>query len=259
MPFSMAAAGVGGRFFPLTLTLEDLSSTYDIEAEVVSNFGVSTKAGDIIRVTVSAVDVVAATTSGYAIDGNGLDNDARLEIIFTASSYVSGRGGVAGNGGVGSWDQELGIDLSSVGANGNNGGTAIRYGCPTTLSGAGDIIKGYGAGGGGGGGAISNSTEHGGGGGGGGAALGTGGAGGAGSDGTGVAGGTATVTADGGAGAAGGAQAGAGGRGGDSAAAAANGASGTKAGGTAGTDGNAIDTQGFSHTTSGVTITGAVV
>lgn len=263
MPFNMAMAGVGGRAFVLSISAEDLAIAYDIESQIASAYpsAAPTRAGDKIQLNIAAVDLVAASASGYAIDGNGLHNDALLTISLTSGAWISGRGGAGGIGGNGDWDPEPpASDDSTVGGNGNAGGTALRLGCETNIIGTGTIIKGFGGGGGGGGGAISLGTRYGGGGGGGGAPLGTGGAGGAGASGAGVAGGTGTNTADGGGGAAGGAQAGAGGDGGDTVAAAANGSSGTKAGGAAGSDGAAIDSQAFTHSEAGgITVTGDII
>ena len=264
MPFNMAAAGVGGRFFPLSISAEDLSSTYDVESEISSQFGTTTKKADIIQLTVAAVNVIAATVSGYAIDADGVHDEAQLEIILTTGCLISGRGGAGGNGGRGEWEPETSRDFSSAGSLGENGGTAIRYGCPTTLSGTGTISKGYGGGGGGGGYAADFASAAGGGGGGGGVPLGAGGLGG--NDDTspstqdGVGGNAATTSALGTGGAGGTPNAGDGGDGGESGTAQTNGSAGSKPGGLAGSDGDAIDTQTFSHTAGGgVTIVGSVV
>lgn len=255
----MVAAGT--RFFPLTITAEDLISTYDVEAEVLAQYGVNTGVGDTIKLTVSAVDVVAASTGAYAIDADGLNNLAMLEIIFIVGSMVAGRGGSGGAGGLGDWDAEPpATDLSLPGSAGAFGGNAIRLGCPTTLSGEGLISAGHGAGGGGGGGSAGFGTRFGGGGGGGGAPLGQGGVGGPGGSAPGIGGTTALVTVKGDGGLAGGAQAGDGGDGGDSSPSPAQaGLFGTKIGGAAGADGIALVTQGFSHVADpGVIIEGSI-
>lgn len=268
MPFNMAVASGGRRFFLLQITSTDEAINYNVESQIISQYGVSgTLSGDAIKIEVSAsINLIAANTAVYAIDANDVDPDARLEINIGAGALISGRGGNGGNGGTGFWDTEPPAQNRSTGGTaGSSAGTAIRYGCPTELTGAGTIRKGYGGGGGGGGGASGSiESEAGGGGGGGGAPLGIGGNGGITvnrSGGDGVSGGTATVTADGGGGAAGDAAGGAGGAGGDSAGAAASGsAGGGSSGGTAGSDGDAIHTQTFSHTNSGsATITGTVV
>ncbi len=257
-------AGVGGGIFILNLTTEDLALNYNVEAEVVSQHGVATRAGDRVILNLSAVDFVASVSTGYAIDGNDLHNSAKLAIVFATGVWVSGRGGIGGAGGDGEWDLEPpGFDISRAGKVGKNGGVAIRLGCDTELLGTGDVERGYGGGGGGTGGATSNSDAHGGGGAGGGAPLGLGGAKGVdvnqGND-DGVAGTAATNTVKGTGGAAGGANAGAGGNGGEQGTAAQNGGAGRVAGGLAGTDGNAIDKQGFVLTVgAGITVTGPIV
>lgn len=266
MPFNMAMAGVGGRSFILAITAEDLAINYDVEAQISSQFpsAAPTRAADVIKLTISAVDLVASSTSVYAIDGDGLHDDAILNIILISGAFISGLGGKGGRGGDGDFEIEPEpLDLSTVGSPGLNGGAAMRFGCETNISGTGTISKGYAGGGGGGGGATSGSQEHGGGGGGGGSALGDGGAGGiriGGGAGGGSSGDVATVTAKGDGGAAGGANAGAGGDGGDSAGVAVNGSNGTKAGGSAGSDGNAVNSQGFTHSEGGsVTVVGNII
>jgi len=263
MPFNHAIMGVGGRTFILAITAEDLAINYDVEAEVLSAFPTSggTVRGDVVQLSVAAVDLVAASATGYAIDGDGLHDDAKLFISLTTGAWISGRGGKGGNGGKGEWtvfEPPAGSDTSTAGSGGSPSGRAIRFGCETHIIGTGDIERGYEGGGGGGGGAINASNVHGGGGGGGGAPLGLGGSGGIGQP-TGSAGGTATNTADGGGGLAGGAEGGNGGRGGDSVAAGATGSAGTTSGGSAGSVREAITTQGFTNTIAGtVTVTGAV-
>ena len=267
MPFNMAMLGVGGRIFNLAaLTVEDLALAYDVESQFASQFpsAAPSIANDRINMTLAGVDFVAASRSGYAIDGDGLHNDAILTINIDASTNIYARGGNGGKGGNGEWDSELSLDLSAAGVAGEDGGTAIRFGCETNIKGsAGLITKGYGAGGGGGGGATSVSAGHGGGGGGGGASLGAGGAKGIdvleGND-DGVAGTAATVLANGTGGAAGGVNAGAGGNGSDVGGAGSAGANGTKVGGALGIDGNAIDSQGFTYSIDGsITVTGPII
>lgn len=261
MPFNMALISGGRRVYTVAIEAEDLSANFNVESEVISAYGISgTRADDLIILNVAAVNVVAANASVYAIDAHGLHDDAELRIVLTAGALISGRGGKGGNGGLGFWNSELGVDESNPGLVGFDGGTAIRYGCDTNIIGTGTITKGYGGGGGGGGGSSSSSSAHGGGGGGGGVPFGAGGSGGYGLNGSGSAGSAATVSALGAGGAAGGANAGAGGDGGESGTAQQAGDSGTKAGGSAGSDGDAIDTQGFTHSAGGsVTITGSVV
>ena len=265
MPFNMAAAGVGGRIFNLSISAEDLSLSYNIEAEVISKFGIpATRASDRIILSLAAVDLVSSIRTAPAIDGNGLHDSAFLVIDFASGVWLSGRGGNAGNGGRGQWDTEPpGRDISRAGVLGSDGGIALRLGCPTELTGTGDVEKGYGAGGGGGAGATSANDAHGGGGGSGGAPLGNGGSGGVdvneGND-DGADGAAATNTTRGAPGAAGGVNAGSGGAGGDSGNVAQAGSNGLKNGGAAGTDGNAIDKQGFELTVgAGVTVTGDIV
>jgi len=281
VPFNQAVAGVGGGLFILDLTTEDLALNFNVEAEVLSKFGVSTRAGDRIVINLSAVDFVASESGVYAIDGNGLDDNASLAIKFTAGTWLSGRGANGGKGGDAEFDIEESTDISDPGSPGNNGGIAIRLGCDTELLGSGDVERGYGAGGGGGGGAPSSAGKDGGGGGGGGdwgpnagggggggggAPLGTnrglGGTGGNASGGTGTVNGSvgsnATETAKG-IGGAGGNDGGAGGNGAESGTASQAGGSGNAAGGSAGSDGGAISKQGFDLTVDGgITVVGAV-
>lgn len=264
MPFNLAIASGGRRTFPLAITAEDLALNYNVEAEVVSQYGLSTAKNDVVVLTIAAVDLVAASTSGYAIDADGLHDEAEFKLVLTTGCLISGRGANGGDGGRTWWDAEESTDLSSVGSVGSNGGSAIRYGCPTTISGTGTIRKGYGGGGGGGGGAVGDSNDGGGGGGGGGAPLGDGGDGGLdfglGSN-VGDPGSAATVTTLGDGGLAGGTNGGDGGDGGDSTPTAQqNGSIGTKSGGAAGSDGDAIHTQTFDHSAGdNVTITGDII
>ena len=263
MPFNMALAGVGGRVFILAqLASEDLALAYNVEAQVISQFPTSggTILGDEIQLTLSGVDFIAATTTGYAIDADGLDDGAIFTINMIAGSVIRGRGGNAGKAGDGIFDPEPPAeDQSTVGSAGSSGGTCIRFGCKTRIIGTGTIESGHGGGGGGGGGAPLG-IEHGGGGGGGGSPLGTGGLKGLGSSGDGTNGTDATRTSKGIGGAAGGANAGAGGNGGEVGTIAQAGVSGVKAGGAAGADGNAIDSQGFAHSEgSNITVTGPII
>ena len=256
----MAMLGVGGRIFNLApLTVEDLALAYDVESQFASQFpsAAPSIANDRINMTLAGVDFVAASRSGYAIDGDALHDEAILTITMQAGSIVFAKGGNGGKGGDGISDPEF--PISSAGSVGEDGGTAIRYGCETNIIGTGTITKGYG-GGGGGGGFADISNGYGGGGGGGSAALGAGGALGSGSDTDGVAGSVATTTALGAGGSAGNPSAGDGGDGGDSGTAQQAGSAGSKAGGAAGSDGDAIDSQGFTHSEGGgITITGGII
>ena len=263
MPFNRAVMFGGARSIILaSLTVEDLALAYDVEAQISSQFpGLApSRAGDKIQLTLAGVDFVAASAAGYAIDADGLHDDALFTLNIDSSTNIYAKGGVGGAGGFGEWDQEESQDLSTVGSAGTNGGTAIRFGCETNIVGAGGLItKGYGAGGGGG--ADGGPPAGGGGGGGGGAALGPGGtAGGVQPPGSaGSAGTVATNTANG-TGGAGGNSGGAGGDGGDSGGAAAAGTNGSKVGGAAGSDGNAIDSQGFTYSIDGaITVTGTII
>ena len=263
MPFNSMLLSGGRRIFILdALTVEDLALAYNVEAEVASKFpGITTRAGDLIMLTLGAVDFVASASGGYAIDADGLHDEALFKLTMTTGCQLFGKGGKGGKGGNGFWEPEPpGSDQSSAGSSGGNGGEAIRYGCPTEIDGTGLISKGYGAGGGGGGGATAGNA-HGGGGGGGGMPLGALGSGGSGAQGAGSDGSAATISALGAGGAAGGANAGAGGDGGDDTPTTQQvGANGLQVGGAAGTDGDAIHTQTFSHTAGGgITITGTVV
>jgi hypothetical protein len=262
----MAVVGVGGRVFNLApLTSQDLALAYNVEAQFASQFpsAAPSKANDKFIMTLGGVDFVAASASGFAIDGDALHNDALLIINIDPSTNIYARGARGGDGGPGRWNVEIGFDQSGGGDAGSNGGTAIRFGCETNIKGsAGLITKGYAGGGGGGGGATGPSNIGGGGGAGGGAALGAGGTGGI-EVGPGTndgANGTAATRTANGVGGAGGSPGGNGGNGGDAGGAATNGAAGTSSGGLAGSDGNAIDSQGFTHSIDGgITVTGAII
>ena len=265
MPFSMAMVSGGGRFYSLVIPVEDLAIAVDVEAEVFAAYGVTTRPFDRIRVTVNATTLVAATTGDFAIDGDGLHDQALLEIALTGG-LVSGRGGDGGNGGAGGFEAEPpGFDMSTAGQSGDFGGTAIRCGCPTTVTGTGTLSKGYGGAGGGGGAGQSLGVQEGGGGGGGSAPLGLGGAGGqsrldGGGPDPGLPGADATILLLGLGGLGGGSIAGDGGNGGDPTVAQQNGQYGTKPGGIAGIDGNAVDTQGFAFVVDpGIVVVGAII
>jgi len=264
MPFNMAMLGVGGRIFILNISAEDLASNYNIESAILSAYSISnTLPGDIIQLNIAAVNIVAANTSVYAIDGNDLNSLALLTIALTSGALIAGRGGVGGKGGNTIWDNSLG-DLSGSGSPGLDGGTAIRLGCETNIIGTGTITKGFGGGGGGGAGADSGDAD-GGGGGGGGSALANGGAKGIASGDSsslneGFAGSAGTVSVLGAGGAAGGPQGGPGGGGGDSGTAQQAGSAGTRSGGAAGGDGDAMNSQGNTHSEGGgITVVGAII
>lgn len=261
MPFNAAMTGLGGVAYILDITVEDLISTYDVEDEVLAKYGTNTQEGDTVQLRVAGVNVVAATTSQYAIDGDGLNDSALLEIVLASGAFIAGRGGNGGMGGWGEWDFESDEDNSSWGFPGANGGTAIRLGCDTRFRGPGVISNGFG-GGGGGGGYGTIPSAGGGGGGGGGAPLGVGAPGGPAigpGNVSGSPGETAGVTTKG-AGGAGGSSAGDGGDGGDSSPSAPEqGTAGSQPGGAAGSNGLAIETQGFLYTIgSGVTVEGSI-
>lgn len=264
MPFNMAVASGGARFFLLSIDAEDLAINYNIEAQLISQYGISgTLAGDRIRLNIAGVKLVALSNGTYAIDGNSLHDSAHLEISLTAGAWISGRGGTGGKGGNANGD--IGppfFDLSQDGNNGTAGGTPIRYGCPTDIIGTGTIERGYGGGGGGAGGASSSTISGAGGGGGGGAPF--GGSGGGGSDllnsndgASGSAAGETTL----GAGGAGGSIGGDGGDGAQNGTSAQSGqGSSGQVGGSAGADGSAIHKQGFAHSAAGgITLIGPVV
>ena len=254
MPFNRAASGVGGRRFILAaLTVEDLALNYNVESQVASQFpgATPTKARDKILLTLGAIDLVASSATGYAIDADAVHDLAIFNITMTTGGLLAGRGGKGGNGGI------IPVGSGTAGIAGNSGGTAIRYGCVTNIKGTGEIRQGYGAGGGGG--SNDGATKDGGGGGGGGAALGAKGIGGEGLDNNGNDGTAATVAAKGTGGAAV-ATGGFGGNGGESGTAAQAGETVSNAGGAAGSDGNAIDSQGFTRTEAvGITVTGPVI
>lgn len=260
MPFNAAIVGVGVKVFRLSIPVEDLSSTFDVEAEVLAQYGVPTRVGSRIELTVDATNVVAATTAGYAIDADAVDDAAALEIILSGG-VLHGRGGAGGDGGLGDLEVNGGSsDNSEDGDPGLDGGLALRCGCPTTITGTGTVTKGYGGGGGGGGSPFPPDDGEGGGGGGGGAPLGLGGSGGQGVGGpNGPDGDTATVLLLGLGGAPTGFS-GEGGNGGDENVAALPGGDGSQTGGIAGIDGDAIDTQGFAFIVDpGIVIVGATI
>jgi len=267
MPFNRVMASITGRRFILAaLNSEDLELNYDVESQIASQFPgqTPTRKGDQILLTLGAVDLIAASSLGYAIDADSVHDEAIFTITMTTGGLLAGRGGKGGSGGFADAQINPPIeDLSGPGQPGKVGGTAIRYGCITNVIGTGEIRKGYG-GGGGGGGYGQTFPLGGGGGGGGGAALGDGGAGGIakppfdGVDGN--AGTVATVANNGTGGTGGNANAGDGGDGGDTGSVSQAGTAGSKAGGAAGVDGNAIDSQGLTHTEGGgITVTGDII
>jgi len=267
MPFNRATMFAGPRTFILTsITAEDLDFSYDVEGQVVSQFGISgTRAGDNVILSVGAVKLVTGTVLG--LDGSSLHDNAIFTLNIVSGTKILGGGGNGGVGGFAVFDPEppnIG-NAAGAGTNGGIGHTPIRLGCTTFIKGAaGNIELGYGGGGGGGG--DWGPSAGGGGGGGGGAPLGTnrglGGAGGNAEGGSGsvngTAGGNATETVKG-AGGAGGNDGGAGGNGAQVGVAAQAGGSGNAAGGSAGSDGGAISKQGFDLTVDGgITVIGAV-
>lgn len=265
MPFNRATMFAGVRSIILAaLTTEDLALAYDVESEIASQFPdmAPSRAGDRIQLTLAGVDFISAEAAGYAIDADGVHDDALFTINIDASTNIYARGGKGGDGGL-SVALFPPIDISTPGVAGETGGTAIRFGCETIIKGAGGLItKGYG-GGGGGGGQGSVAPGSGGGGAGGGAALGALGEGGdayplgglAGTDGT-----AATITANGTGSSGGDSWAGDGGDGGDSGSVSQAGTAGGQPGGDAGVDGDAIDSQGFDYTINGaITVTGDII
>ena len=116
----MAIAGVGGRTFILAITSEDLSINYNVESQILSQFPSSggTKARDRIQLTISAVDLVASSSSVYTIDGNGLHNLAVLSISLEANTRILAKGGTGGKGG----------SFLNDGNAGDVGGSAFSYG-----------------------------------------------------------------------------------------------------------------------------------
>ena len=256
----------GPRTFILdSITSEDLDFSYDVEAQVISKFGISgTIAGDNIILNIAAIKLVTGSVSG--LDASDLHDNAIFTINIVAGTKILGGGGNGGEGGDSFFDQEppnLG-NSAQAGTDGGSGLTPIRLGCVTFIKGAaGNIELGYGAGGGGGG--DYGPPAGGGGGGGGGAPLGTfrgkGGGAGTGENGapsSGTAGNDATETTKG-IGGAGSEDAGAGGNGAESGTAAQVGVNGNAPGGSAGSNGGAIDKQGFDLTVDGgITVIGAV-
>ena len=267
MPFNRALMMAGPRTFILaSITSEDLDFSYDVEAQVRSQFSISsTIAGDNIILSVGAVKLV--TGSLFGLDGDGLHDGAIFTLNIVSGTKILGGGGNGGDGGDGEFDPEPPHtgNNATAGDSGDIGFTPIRLGCTTFIKGAaGNIELGYGGGGGGGG--DWGPDGGGGGGGGGGAPLGTnrglGGSGGTGTGGAGQANGSAgtnaTETAKG-TGGAGGNDGGAGGDGAESGTAAQAGGAGNAAGGSAGSDGGAVSKQGFDVTIDGgITVVGVV-
>ena len=257
MPFNMAVAGIGGRTFILApLTLEDLSLAYNVEAEVLSQFPLqgATRATDQIQLTMSGVDFVAASRTGYAIDADGLHDLAVFSITMLSGCHILGRGGKGGKGGEGFEFEE------SNGVAGLSGGLAMRFGCETNIVGTGTIERGYGGGGGGAGNYLNGpQIGDGGGGGGGGVPFGAGGNGGLGNDNDGTSGTAATIVDKGVKGTS--AIGGDGGDGGENATPAQAGQNaGGQLGGAAGADADAIDSQEFTHSEGGsITVIGDII
>lgn len=169
MPFSAAAITSGARNITLAkLDSEDLAMLYDVENQILLQFpqlGASRRL-DTINLTLGAHNFVAALASNYALDADGLHDEAKLILTFEPGVHIFGRGGSGGRAGWGDFE------IQADGHDGLEGGIAIRLGCPTELLGLGNIRPGYG---GGGGGAGAMLVGGGGSGGGGGAPLGGGG------------------------------------------------------------------------------------
>ena len=264
MPFSTAMVGLGkDRVFTLAkLDAEDLATLYVVDTQLATQFPTlaPTRPGDIVQLTLGGFIFVAALADNYCIDAGGLDDQAKFELTLEAGCFVYGRGGTGGKGG----DAVFG-SIQDDGLPGFIGGTAIRLGCPTNISGIGTIERGYGGGGGGGGRLIQPSNITVGGiGGGGGAPLGGGGLGGIG------IGGLAQVAGDpgfmatillGGAAGDGPSISPDGGDGGSSGILAQDGVGGpNSSGGIGGTDGDSIDSQGFAPTLgSNIIIIGPII
>ncbi len=262
MPFNRAMMMPGPRTFILTsITAEDLSFTYNVEAQVVSQFGISgTQFGDNIMLSIGAVKLL---TLSLGLDADGLHDDAIFTLNIVSGTKILGRGGSGGKGGDAEFDPEPPhvSNVAFAGSKGKIGSTPIRLGCTTFIKGAGGNIElGYGGGGGGGG--DFGPPAGGGGGGGGGAPDALGGSGGFASGGAGPtngSSGSAATETGFGSGGAGGRDAGAGGDGGDVDDTQTAGTSADAAGGAAGSDGKAISKQGFDVTIDGgITVVGAV-
>jgi len=232
---SVLAMGLSGRSFLLVLASGD--TEYVVENNLVTTYPTSggSKAGDIITLSIPpGVVRGASNTSSYAINGDTLHNGARLIIIVGITATITGHGGAGGAGGIYTAGSP---ESGAPGSPGENGGTAVKLGCYTTISGSGTVTKGYGGGGGGG---PDTTLNRGG----------CGGGGGAGSypsvAGAGQSpaewGGFGTLTTGGAGGTTNGFD---GGKGGDIGSPAVAGQNGTNVGGAAGTDGKAIELNGF--------------
>ncbi len=236
--FNQAMLTTGGII--LELTYAGGTSTYVIESQLIATHGVGSGPGVTILLNVTGEASILSITE-FAIDGNSLDDDAIL--IMTLSADIKALGGNGGKGGNASPPPPL--VSANAGAGAQNGGSAIRLGCDTTIKGSGTIRGGYGGGGGGAGHATGSGIA--GSGGGGGAPDGTGGAagsgpsaGGAGDNATASVGGAGgTTNHDGGQGAS------------DGVASTAGETSPTHAGGAAGSNGFTVAKQGFTLTKEG--------
>lgn len=251
MPFSaaMTIGGAGRNITLAKLDAEDLAMLYDVEAQIALQFPAlgASQAKDIINLTLGGHDYVAAVASSYAIDADGIHNEAKLVLTFELGCHIYGRGGIGGRGGYGDFE------ISNDGQDGFNGGTAIRLGCPTDMLGICNVQAGYG---GGGGSAGSQAVNGGGNGGGGGAAFGSGGAG---FYQNGVAGSVATLSLGGDGGSSN--NGGNGGNGGSESFSAQRGQNMSGSlGGEAGLNGNAMDAQAFVYNADpGINFIGAVI
>lgn len=257
MPFNHPLLISMGRSFRLTISV-DQNTTYDVATAIAAAYGGAvTRAGDKITLNVNA-DVVSTLNTGYAIDAHTVHDGAFLRIIVALGKVVYGKGGAGGKGGDAERDFDPSTNVAYPGVAGGAGGSAIRCGCKTRISGTGTITKGY-PGGGGGGGTFSGHPGHGGGGG---AALGAAGAAGAVLGVTGhvaLPGTAASKTVQGIGGSGGGGVNANGGNGADSGHAAVAGTNASQNGGAAGADtGIAVLTQGFDVVITDVTVVGAV-
>lgn len=259
MPFNNAIILGSRTVFALTDT--GGTGEYDIESQIVSQYGTGSFPGSLVLLTLTGKRQ-ASSTAALAIDATGLDPEAELTIDIGGNN-VHAKGGAGGQGGnVGSINIPPVSIFANNGGIGKDGGDAISLGCNTTITGTGFIRGGFGGGGGGASeGDLSGPYElRPGSGGGGGAPEGSGGA--AGSvtfndPGGPVVNGSAGANAVGGAGGAGGTANKDGGDGGDNAGAAEageNSAISGKTGGAAGNDGFTVVKNGFTLTKLGSVI-----
>lgn len=104
MAFNSGILTVSG----LVLTLVDTGGTgqYNVESELVAEYGISSFPGLVVLLSVTG-DRNASSSGGYAIDCSGLDPDTRLTITLSADVNAKGGSGGAGASITYTWDPEF--------------------------------------------------------------------------------------------------------------------------------------------------------